>query len=53
VPSDDPVLTGTFQVNPLLAVVGVPMLAPVAAVPDREKLLGCNAGGGGAENEVH
>ena len=37
VPSVDPVVTGTFQVRPLLAVVGVPTVAPVAAAPDSEK----------------
>ena len=39
VPVFGPVVTGTLQVRPESAVVGAPITAPVAAVPEREKLL--------------
>jgi hypothetical protein len=39
VPDEGPVVTGVFQVTPPFKVVGVPIEAPVAAVPEREKLL--------------
>ena len=39
VPPNALVVTGMFQVSPPLPVVGVPTDVPVAAAPEREKLL--------------